>query len=400
MDLCIVVAASEKHDPRHVARVMMAAEKAAGGLDARLSIATSPGEVPRGCRGLAVVLATGGTEHILLEASKSHSGPMVAAGIPMANSISSLAEAAPLLRSRAHIVALPGLGDGAIETLGEALHGLAAASRVYGSKLLLIGEPSPWLIHDPTPLLEKLSVTVEVLDPAEFASTVKGAGWREAEEIISKAEDATLAPGEPGRSLAVARSVFEAARSRGARAVSPACIRFLHLTGANACLAHALQHAGGVTVGCEGDVAATLGLLLASEAQGAPAWQANIAGAWRDRLLLAHCSAPLSMARRFRLRRHFITGGSVTVEAVLGLDEVTLLRLDPAGGGAIVLEAPVLDPEPGLEMQCETQLMVKAPGLDLVERGTGNHYAVARGGLGYRLRAAVESLGLGLYRLE
>ena len=400
MELCIVVAASERHDPRHIARVMMAAEKAASGIDARVTIATSPDEVPQGCRGLAVILATGGTEHLLLEASKLHKGPMVAAGIPMANSVSSLAEAAPLLRGRAHIAVLQGLDGSSIEMLGDAIHGLAAASKVYGSKLLLIGEPSPWLIHDPTPLIEKLSVTVELLEPLEFASTVHRREWKEAEEILSKAEDAMLAPGEPEKSLAVAKSVFEEARSRRATAVSPACIRFLHLTGANACLAHALQHVGGVVVGCEGDVTATLSLLLASEAQGAPAWQANIAGAWRDRLLLAHCSAPLSMAKRFRLRRHFITGGSVTVEAALALGEVTLLRLDPSGRGAIVLEAPVLDPEPGLEMQCETQLLVEAPGLALVEKGTGNHYAVARGGLGYRLRAAVESLGLGLHKLE
>lgn len=400
MQTCISILASEKHNPAHIARVMMLAEKAAEGLNYRVTLATSPEEIPEGCRGLAVILATGGTEHLLLEASRMHEGPMIATGLPMANSVSSLAEAAPLLRGRAHIAPLPGMGPEGVEQLREALHGLKAASTVYGSKLLLIGEPSPWLIHDPTPLLEKLNIKVEKLEPQEFASTISEAKWREAEELLSRAEEAEYAPGEPARSLAVAQAVFRAAKERGARAVSPACIRFLHLTGANACLAHALQHLGGTIVGCEGDVAATLSLLLASEAQGAPAWQANIAGAWRDKLLLAHCSAPLSMARRFRLRRHFITGGSVTVESILGLDRVTLLRLGPRGGGATILEAQVLDPEPGLEMQCETQLLVEAPGLELVRNGSGNHYAVTGGGLGYRLRAAVESLGLGVNRLE
>ncbi len=309
MSICIVIAASERHDPTHIARVMRIAEEASRGLDSRTIIATSPEDLPQGCKGLAVILATGGTEHILLEAYNTHKAPMTAVGLPMANSISSLAEASPLVRDRVHIAVLPGLGRDSVGTLREALYGLAAASKVYGSRILLIGEPSPWLVHDPAPLLEKLSIELVKLDPEDFSAMVAKGGWREAEELLAKAESADYSPGEPEGSLSVARGVFKAAYSMGADAVSPACIRFLHLTGSNACLAHALQHLGGVVVGCEGDITATLSLLLASKAQGSPAWQANIAGAWEDRLLLAHCSAPLSMASRFRLRRHFITGG-------------------------------------------------------------------------------------------
>ena len=314
-DLCIIVAASEMHDPIYVSRVMRLAEDAAGKArigNVRVSMSTSPGDFDSsGCRGVVLVLATGGTEHIALDILEESTVPLAVVGLSYANSASSLAELAPLARGRASLRLLPGFGDDGRQLMSSITRGVHAASRVKGASILLLGEPSPWLVNDYTGLVERLGVKITIISPEDVYDAFKNAGqWPEAKSMIARAESADLAPGEPERSLRVARAVFDLAR--GFDAVSPACIRFLHLTGANACLAHALQGLGGNVVGCEGDVVATLSLLLASSGSGKPAWQANLAGAWENRLLLAHCSAPLEHTSVFRLRRHFITGGSVT----------------------------------------------------------------------------------------
>lgn len=396
--LCIVVAASEMHDPIYVSRVIRLAESAAseariGG--ARISLSTSPGGFDAsGCRGIIVVLATGGTEHIALDIMRESSTPFAIVGLPYANSASSLAELALPARGRASLRLLPGLGDDGRGPMSSIVRGVHAASRVKGARILLLGEPSPWLVNDYSGLVERLDVGVTTISPEEVYEAFKNAGqWPEARSLLARAESADLAPGEPERSLRVARAVFDL--SQGFDAVSPACIRFLHLTGANACLAHALQSLGGVVVGCEGDVVATLSLLLASSASGKPAWQANLAGAWEDRLLLAHCSAPLEHAAVFRLRRHFITGGSVTVQASIRAGYVSFFRFSPAGDRAFLGGGRVVDGDPGFEMQCETQLLVESrSGLDMITRGIGNHYAVVPGRYVDVFSVAVEALGL------
>ncbi len=396
--LCMVVAASEMHDPIYVSRVMRLAEQAvdrAGVMEARVSLSTGPGDVEvSGCRGLVVVLATGGTEHIALDLADRARTPLAVIGLPYANSASSLAELAPLLRRRAALWLIPGLDGRGVESMSHVVAGVHAASKVRGSRILLLGEPSPWLVNDYHGLVDRLGAEVVVVEPERVYEAFKRAGsWPEALELLDKAESADLSPGEPGRSLRVARAVFDLAR--GFDAVSPACIRFLHLTGANACLAHALQGLGGVVVGCEGDVVATLSLLLASAVSGRPAWQANLAGAWDGRLLLAHCSAPLEYASRFRLRRHFITGGSVTVQASIRAGYVSFFRFSPVGDRAFIGGGRVIDGSPGFEMQCETQLLVEFDsGVDIIARGIGNHYAVVPGRHVDAMRVAVEALGL------
>ena len=395
-DLCLVVAASPRHRGEWVRRLARLLEGSAsrvlgGAVEPR--VATGPGGVPGGCRGLVVLLATGGTEHIVLDMVEGFEGPVAVAGVPAANSVSSLAEVAPLLRGRAHVRVLPDAGGGAHRVLAEVVRGVAAAAGLVGARVLLIGGASPWLVHGYEWLAARLGARVEVLGVDEFLEIYGRVGaWRPSRDPVAGAEGADLAPGEPERSLRVAAAVYEAAR--GYHAVSPACTYFLDHTGANACLAHFLQEEAGVVVGCEGDAVATLSLLLASRLAGAPAWQANLAGAWRDRLLLAHCAPPRWMARRYWLSRHFITGGSVTVRAELDASEATILRLPPMEAPAAIAWGPVLDSRPSRSMQCETQLLLEAPGEELLVEGTGNHYAVVPGDHVEAARAAVESLGL------
>ncbi|MCE4624253.1 MAG: hypothetical protein F7C35_00095 [Desulfurococcales archaeon] len=393
---CVLVLASRRHSEPYISRILSWVKGVLG--RARLVVEGQENLDISGCRSIVAVLATGGTEQLALELVEraAMAGTAVGlVGVPLANSTSSLAEVSPLVRGKATVEVLPGLNEAGAETLADLARGVRAAGRLRGARLLVIGGVSPWIPGGPQGLLEKLGVRVDFMGVDEFIDVfrrVEG-GWPEAERLLSRAVRAEYVEGEPRRSLRVARAVFEAAG--GYDGVSPGCIHFLEKTGANACLAHFLQELGGVTVGCEGDLTGLLSLMLVAEAQGAPAWQANIAGVGEDWILLSHCAPPAWYAAKFSLGPHFITGGSVTVRAELWLRRATLLRLSPGGDRALILEAPVISGSPGWEMQCETQLLLESrAGRSLVVDGLGNHQAVAAGGMAGRLWHAVRALGM------
>ncbi len=362
-------------------------------------------EAVEGCGAAFLALATGGTEHLALSALEGLDGaPVVVASIPLANSLSSLLELKPVLPRGAAAVHLPSLDPGdsdAVSVFESAVRGLWAARRVRGLRLGLIGKPSPWLVYSlPSgEALARLGVELVEVGVDEFVGLVEGSEPDEAlgRRLVEAAESADLAPGEPGRSLRVMEAVRRLARDRGLGAVSPACWWFYKRTGANACLAHALLNDEGLVVGCEGDVPSTIAMALASYASGSPAFFANIADLRGNEVLVAHCTAPFSLGTRYRLMRHFITGGSVTSRvAFKPYEKWTLVRLSPDASKLRVAVGDLVDGDPGREMQCESQLILRVPGARrLLEESMGNHHIVVPGDARESLRIASEILGLG-----
>ena len=85
---------------------------------------------------------------------------------------------------------------------------------------------------------------------------------------------------------------------------------------ATGCLALAQLNDDGVTAGCEGDIPSVLGLLWARLLTGRPGWMANPArvDAGRGRLVLAHCTVPISLVTGYTLRSHFESGLGAAVQ--------------------------------------------------------------------------------------
>ncbi|GBF09184.1 hypothetical protein apy_09090 [Aeropyrum pernix] len=413
--LCVRIAASPLHSPILIARISMLLEggfKTLWGSSPEVApyAVTSGEELElRGCKSLLLVLATGGTEAVALEAvekAKEEDVPVLLAAQPYANSLPSLLEVKPLLKgpgvSWIYLGSLDPRSAEALRTLEQGVRGLWAASRVRGSRIAAIGPPSPWLVssrarHED---LARLGVELVEVDPIEFARYVAEESVPESlgEEVLRRGEVLDLADGEPKKSLRVYQAVKRMWKSRGLDAVSPACWWFYKEAGANACLAHSLLNDEGLVVGCEGDIPATLSMMLATYASGKPAFFANPAHVSRDSLLLAHCTAPFSMGLRIQFRRHFITGGSVTSSVWFPEgSKVTVSRLDP---GLEVLRVGVGIIEKGrpeAEMQCESQMLVRMPGAArILEESIGNHYVATLGDSSEALRVAADILGLRL----
>ena len=406
---CVAFAASPIHDRGFIGRLrdtVLGLVRGAG-LEARdLGVHVDPEGLRaalEGCSSAVVVVSTGGTEHIVLGGLSGFPGPALLVAHPYANSLPALLELYPLARRlRVSPLVLPELGgEAAGRVLARGLRGLVAAARLRGSRLGIVGRPSPWLVYsrvDPGRLRERLGVElVEItLDRLERLYGESGVDEGLLERVVSGAVAVDRDRGEVAKALRLYTALRRVVEEERLDAVTVECFEVIPRLGTTACLPLSLLNSEGVVAGCEGDVPATLTMMLLSWASGKPGFMANPARIGEGELWLAHCTAPLA-AGRYRLLSHFETGKGVGVSVAYPRGAtVTLARLDPGlerlrvARGEIV-ESGLLSP-----LHCRTQVRLRVgwdPGI-LLEESLGNHHIMVPGDWVEELRHAGRLLGL------
>ena len=170
----------------------------------------------------------------------------------------------------------------------------------------------------------------------------------------------------------------------GLSAISIACFGLLK-QGLTACWALSRLSDEGTPGGCEGDLPALLALLCAQALTGRPGFLANPSeiDPKRERLVLAHCTVPLSLTSDFRLRTHFESGIGLAIAGRLQPGPYTLVRFgDPDLAQGFFVEGSVLPEHPGREDLCRTQVVFKAPKgalQKLLREPLGNHHVLIPG---------------------
>jgi len=272
-----------------------------------------------------------------------------------------------------------GAEEVALPVLGQAV---ALARNLRGKVVGLIGEPSPWLVaSSPSPdaLAGKLGWTVRPfpLDavlarlPREGATPIggNGEGIGEGERTMASRVHAALA---------------QLVEEEGLDALTIACFGLLphRMT---ACWALACLSDAGIPGGCEGDLPALLALIVAQELTGGPGFLANPADLdlKRERLILAHCTAPLSLVASYRLRTHFESGLGLAVAGRVRPGPYTLVRFGGKGlEEGFFVEGSVLPEHPDREDLCRTQVafkMSKGALARLLREPLGNHHVLIPG---------------------
>ncbi|MEB3851021.1 MAG: hypothetical protein LRS49_00365, partial [Desulfurococcales archaeon] len=330
---------------------------------------------------------------------------IAAASHPAANSTASLAEARyELIRSGVPPVPLGplGVGDpGTLERLGSTLRGLAAAAVVSGSRLGVVGEPPAWVVHDASQLARSLGVALARIPAGELLSRLPREPPPPPRGLLGAALRVSPDPAALRDALRVYHALRELASDYALDAVAPSCPSFMGEAGSNACLAMALLNVEGLTVGCEGDVAATLALHLSQAAAGRPGFLANTAWIRGGRLLAAHCGAPPTMGVAHSVESHVLTRRSPTLAVWFprGVG-VTVAQAGWAGDVLVVGEGVVAEGAPWRGRQCESQMLVEIPGeaglaQALANLRTGNHVAVTLGRHAMALSVAWAALNPG-----
>ena len=327
----------------------------------------------------AILFLTGGTEHEALAFASTTPNALLLLAHRSHNSLPAALETLARLREegrKAWIVT---------ENLGEKLSLFSQiaeiARNLNGKRIGWIGGASPWLMASSQAseiLAEKLGLKIVAIPLSAVLEALPAEGERPAGE--------GLAVGEAERGMA--GRVYAALKSLIAKenffAISIACFGLIPY-GLTACYALARLSDEGIPGGCEGDLSGLFALILGKFLTGGPGFLANPVDfdLKRERLLLAHCTVPFSLAEGFVFRTHFESGIGLAVGGRLKPGPYTLVRL---GGLRLekifVVEGTVLSESPGREDLCRTQVWFKMPkgALEkLLREPLGNHHVLIPG---------------------
>ena len=382
----------------------------------RLGIYEDPqdlaGEIARsGCMGLMLLVGSGGTEPIILEALGGTRIHTLLIGTEAYNSLPAMLEAYAALREQGRswvhgvYLDLARLRESRTLLL-QALRPLQAVIDVKFSRIGLVGEPGEWLVYSHTSpsdvkLLfgsEVVRVSLDrVLEEAESAEVSP----RELAGMASVASDKV-----PRETLEAALRVYKALRriaeSYKLSGISINCFGSARVLGASPCYAVSRLPGDGVDAECEGSLSGLLALMIMRRLSGTPGMLANITAVRPGEITLSHCSAPLDVATGYMLEAPLEPFLGVSVAARLPQGrQVTLAKLDTRKGRLVAVTGRIRESGLLSTRQCRTQVIVKADGdvERLVDEPLGSHLALVIGNVMSDLKIVASLVGIKMERL-
>jgi len=265
--------------------------------------------------------------------------------------------------------------------------------KIANSKIGLIGAPSDWLVASSpdADAIEKLwGAKVEYINIVEFIESIDTIKNDEIDidhhNLITK----TAGVKEPSKKeLLHVVKVYAALKKIISHyklsALSLRCFDLVTDLKTTGCFALSKLNDEGIVAGCEGDMVSTLGMLWINNFTDLPVWMANPARLveHNNSIWLAHCTVPLGLVDKYKLRSHFESGLGVGIEGEFSKGKVTLIRL---GGRNLdklwITNGEILETGSD-ENLCRTQVHVKLHGSakvsDLLNTPYGNHLLMVRG---------------------
>lgn len=353
------------------------------------------GETPN-----ALLVVTGGTEHLALEALSRITGPALILAHPHQNSLPASLEILSRLRQLGQpgrILLLNDLEDG-FTALGRLSRYLETRERLTGLRLGRIGEPSEWLVGSmPESAHVKDAWGPSVIDvPLELLRTaIHETEASEASVLQQSFEAGAHRIGEPSPSdlemaARVGTALRRVVREQGLDAFSLRCFDLVKDLQTTGCLALSALLDEGIVAGCEGDLPAALTMLWMQTLSGQTPFMANPQDMdlSANTLWLAHCTIARRMLKGYALRSHFESSLGVGIQGELDPGPITLARI----GGTNLREVFLTDGEllgnGDSELRCRTQIQVRLDSdvRELISRPLGNHLVVIRGHWATQLR--------------
>jgi L-fucose isomerase-like protein len=386
------VVASSLHDRSSVERITAPIRARLDALGGEL---VDGGATPGGDRPHVVIVATGGTERMVIDlVHRRHAvvprEPVVLVAHPLHNSLAASIESLARLRAdgaRGRIVQVTDQ-DADASALADVIADMGALFDLDGARLGLVGEPSDWLVAS-VPDRERLRERwgIELVD-IEIGGTID----RHRRVDVAEAQPVAVrftAEGAPTPETVAAAALHPALVATIAQAeveaVAVRCFDFITELSTSGCVALAELNDSGVVAGCEGDIASTVAMMLVRALLDQPSWIANPAqiDTAANTLLLAHCTVAPSMVDGVELHTHFESGLGVGLRGTFAPGPVTLLRL---GGASLerhwFAEADVVATGASPDL-CRTQVTVRVaddrPVGRLLDDPLGNHLVMVQG---------------------
>lgn len=289
--------------------------------------------------------------------------------------------------------------------LQQSLRAAEACAFLRGAKLLMVGEPEPWVIsvsRDASDYTRLLGVTVVQVAQRELEELYRATSDQRAEAFIHPVRAGAGAIREPssadlleaGRMGAALEELLERYQADGA---AVACFSLL-ATGTTTCLGVSrLNDSADRIAACEGDLDSACTMLLMKKLAKTRLWMANPSLQSDGTVSFSHCTAPLHVCGEqcpYILRSHHESGIGVSPQVELPMVErLTACRFSAAVEAMTVQTgAPVEGPR---EPTCRTQLRVRWDDPDKYLRtALGCHQVFAFEDLSRELELAAGLLGI------
>lgn len=393
----LIPVASPLHDPELVKKVLdMYYKRLEKAVDLTLPLITDYREIDsHDITGDALAIVaplTGGTEHLIQLIHEKANYILLLPHASM-NSLPSALEAFSKIRDsmKAWIIT-----DWQVsKKVNKFVKAWRVVNELKKMKIGLIGEPSPWLVHSSgVKVREVLGNLFEGLTFLDISLTDLYEEYdrliRERDDRLSSlsrkisymAKNVRVSEDAIYSSLVTYLALKHVIEKFNLDAVTVRCFDITKDLNTTSCLAVSLINSKNAIIGCEGDLPALITMIIASKLADAPSVMGNLVWIKRNILMLAHCTIPLSMVRRFDLDSHYESGKGVGIVGYLPRGRrITLARLDPVYNVIRYAVGKILSSGSIQSNLCRTQVKMKIYAkLDkcnqFIEEAIGNHYVV------------------------
>ena len=338
-----------------------------------------------------IFVRTGGTEGLFKELLPHLKGRILILTSGKSNSLAASLEIISYLNQQGRCgEILHGSTEYIAEKI-ELLYKVASARKVLdGQNLGIIGQPSDWLISsnaDKNAVKATLGVNLIDISIDELTDEISKA------DLNSLANNGTIEGirSEITESISKALKIYVALKTLIEKyklsGLTLRCFDLLDRIGNTGCLALAMINAEGIPSGCEGDVPALLTMAIGNAITGSCGFQSNPSriDPMTGELLLAHCTVPFDMVRKFSLATHFESGIGIAVHGEIPTGDATIFKVSGNLSRFFCTEAELITNQYEKNL-CRTQIILK-----LKENGdqickeyflknpVGNHHIVFTG---------------------
>ncbi len=353
-----------------------------------------------------IYVRTGGTEGLFREVFPSLEGKIVLLTSGKSNSLAASLEILSYLNRqgrRGEII------HGSTGYIADRIMTLAkvesARKKLRGSNLGLIGQPSDWLISsdpDRDEVRNRLGINLVDVPIEELveeyhkvnvlpSGTIADELERNLPDPVRKYKEGAL------RIYAALKVIIDRYSLSG---LTLRCFDLLDSLGNTGCLALAMLNAEGIPAGCEGDVPALITMAVGQSLTGTCGFQANPSRIDPEtgELLLAHCTVPFNMVRKYSFNTHFESGIGIAIHGEMPEGDATVFKLSGDLSRSFCCKARLLENiyENNL---CRTQIVLKlkenASGICrdyFLKNPVGNHHIVFNGDCTSLFEAFVEGM--------
>lgn len=339
-----------------------------------------------------VFIASGGVERMVISRFEQLPRPTVILADGMQNSLAAALEVHSWLRNRGmQSEILHGNLTDIVKRLFVLHQNFKASNALRGSRIGVVGTPSPWLISSGVDyLLAKRRWGVNFVDiPIEQAvERYKQVTDDEIGDLTAHVATQALAcrestPEQLLKAMRLYQALRQIAQEQRLNAMTLSCFKLIDLIGTTGCLALSLLNDAGITAGCEGDLQSIFTMHIARTLTSQPGFMANVALIHNtsNEVVLAHCTVGLKQAEQYILRNHFETESGIGIQGLLPTGDVTLLKIGGESLDEFYLNTGTLTENTNYINLCRTQVKVRLDGpVDYFFRHPlGNHHILLSG---------------------